>query len=96
MYQCAKFVINSKIQPAAATFYDICFINIGFQNLPRDAIYLPAITIQLKTSRSKSPIGICVVDNLRKFQRNEEDYHVLFNEMFTEPEIGKVIIVMGM
>ncbi|XP_028401914.1 myoferlin-like isoform X2 [Dendronephthya gigantea] len=51
-------------------------------NLPNDAIYLPAITIQLKSGSHQSPIGICVVKNLHEFQRkrDEQPLSMLFDE----------------
>ena len=46
--------------------------------------------MQLKSSRSQSPIGICVIENLLKFERNEEDYQMMCDQMFQEHKIGTV------
>lgn len=51
-----------------------------FQNLPCDAIYLPAITIQLKSGSGQSPIGICVVENLHEYGKHKDDRHSLLDE----------------
>jgi hypothetical protein len=64
------------------------------QNLPCEAKYLPAITIQLKTSSGKAPIGICVVKNLHEYRKNEEDQHLLA-QMFDPNEKDNGVNMTG-
>ena len=83
--QLSKFIAICFLASPSPSFSGFVFQSVFFsfyvsQNLPRDAIYLPAITIQLQTSRGHSPIGICVVENLHKYEKHKDDHHSLLDK----------------